>query len=154
MMFKIDLITFNQNLLKIKKRDMANSENLKGKGFANNPQNINRKGRPRKTFNSINEYLSKKGMPIVSKSEFTELFSRIMNATEDEIRALAKAKTTPYALRIILTELGTKNRAQMVRDIRDFIFGQAKQEINHTVKARVLTPEELKQHLKDLEDNY
>ena len=48
MMFKIDLITFNQNLLKIKKRAMANSENLKGKGFMNNPQNINRKGRPRK----------------------------------------------------------------------------------------------------------
>ncbi|QIG88353.1 hypothetical protein G6R40_01190 [Chryseobacterium sp. POL2] len=126
--------------------------NIAGKGFDKNPQNINRKGRPRKTYTVINDIFKDKGIQPVSKSEYIELFSRIMNATEAEINTLKSDKNTPLALRIILAELSSKNKNKIIRDLRNFMFGQSQQEIIQTVKARVITQEEIKRYKRILED--
>lgn len=130
-------------------------ENAGKAGFQKNPQNINRKGRPRKSFRIINEVLKKKGINEIKKNELIEFYTLIFNATEDELRIIVEDKKTPLALKIILLELkDKKTRSVALKDMRDYMFGQATQEISHTVKARVLTPEEMKDHLKNLEENY
>jgi len=126
--------------------------NISGKGFDKNPQNINRKGRPRKTYTVINDIFKSKGIQPVSKSEYIELLSRIMNATEAEINTLKSDKNTPLALRIILAELSSKNKNKIIRDLRNFMFGQPQQEIIQTVKARVITQEEIKRYQRILKD--
>ncbi|TDX83961.1 hypothetical protein [Epilithonimonas xixisoli] len=134
-------------------------ENFKGKdgtaGFHKNPQNINRTGANRKSFSTINEALKKKGIQPLKKNELIESYTLIFNATEEELKRIAVDKKTPFALRLIITELNDKNtRSKAIADLRNYMFGQAMQEINHTVKARVLTPEEMKEHLKNLNDEY
>ncbi|AQX52541.1 hypothetical protein [Elizabethkingia anophelis] len=124
-------------------------------GFAQNPQNINRTGANRKSFAAVNDALKKKGIQALTKKELIEFYTLIFNATEDELKRLVADKKQPLALRYIIAELNDKTtRSKAIADLRNYMFGQAQQEINHTVKARVLTPEEVKQHFKDLEDNY
>lgn len=124
-------------------------------GFDKNPQNINRTGANRKSFSKINEALKKKGIAAIKKSELIEFYTLIFNATEDELKKLAQDKKQPMALRLILMEFNDKRtRSQAIRDFRDYMFGKADEIINHTVKARVLTPEEIKEYVKDMEENY
>lgn len=135
---------------------MANEKNLIGKGFDSKPENINRKGRPRKTFSVVNEQLSDKGFSGIDREQYAELLARIMNATEAEIKALAKSPSTPYVLRIILMELNDpKRRHHVVTDMRDFVFGKPQQTIQHTAKpeqARVLTLEEIDEFFRKTSD--
>lgn len=133
--------------------------NFKGKdgvgGFRNNPQNINRSGANRKSFATINEALKKKGIQPLTKNELIESYTLIFNATEEELKRIAVDKKTPFALRLIITELNDKTtRSKAIADLRNYMFGQAAQEINHTVKARVLNPEEAKELWKGLDNNY
>ncbi|MCJ8498562.1 hypothetical protein MVI27_09840 [Chryseobacterium salipaludis] len=117
---------------------MANEHNLIGKGFDAKPENINRKGRPRKTFSKVNAQLAENGFDNLDRAEYTELLTRIMNATESEIKALAKSPSTPYVLRIILTELSDpKRRHHVITDMRDFVFGKPEQRITHRPAAPV-----------------
>lgn len=134
-------------------------QNFKGKdgvgGFHNNPQNINRSGANRKSFATINEALKKKGIQALTKNELIESYTLIFNATEEELKRIAVDKKTPFALRLIITELNDKTtRSKAIADLRNYMFGQAAQEINHTVKARVLSPEEAKDLWKGLDDDY
>lgn len=134
-------------------------ENFKGRGntagFGKNPQNINRSGANRKSFATVNEALKKKGIQALTKNQLIEFYTLIFNATEDELRRISEDKKTPFALTIILRELKDKTtRSKAIADLRNYMFGQAQQEITHTVKARVLTPEEMKEHLKNLNDEY
>lgn len=134
-------------------------ENFKGKensaGFGKNPQNINRSGANRKSFATINDALKKKGIQALTKNELIESYTLIFNATEDELKRIAVDKKTPFALRLIITELNDKTtRSKAIADLRNYMFGQAAQEVNHKVEARVLSPEEMKAYLKDLNDQY
>lgn len=135
------------------KGDFGNKRNTAG--FQKNPQNINRSGANRKSFATVNEALKKKGIQPLSKKELIEFYTLIFNATEDELKRIAEDKKTPFALKLILTELKDKTtRSKAIADLRNYMFGQATQEINHTVKARVLTPEEMKDHLQNLNNEY
>lgn len=131
-------------------------KNLTGTGgFQNNPQNINRSGANRKSFSIINEALKKKGIQPLKKNELIETYTLIFNATEDELKKIAADKKTPFALRLIIIELNDKStRSKALSDFRNYMFGEAPQEVTHKITARVLTPEEMKDHLKHLEENY
>ncbi|MGL6039044.1 MAG: hypothetical protein ACRC0E_09200 [Soonwooa sp.] len=135
------------------KGDFGNKRNTSG--FDKNPQNINRTGANRKSFAKVNEVLKKKGIQALTKKQLVEFYTLIFNATEDELKALVADKKQPLALRYIIAELNDKStRSKAIADLRNYMFGQAQQEIAHTVKARVLTPEELKEHFKNLEEDY
>ncbi len=124
-------------------------------GFHKNPQNINRSGANRKSFSSINEVLKKKGIQPVKKNELIEFYTLIFNATEDELIKIYQDKKTPLALKIVLMELKDKStRSKAIADLRNYMFGQAMQEHNHTIKARVLTHDEMREHLKKLDEDY
>lgn len=134
-------------------------ENFKGKrntnGFDKNPQNINRTGANRKSFAKLNDALTKKGIKPLSKSEMKEFLMLAMNATEEELKKIAQDKNQPMVLRQLIRELADKRLSyNAIRDMRDYAFGKADENVNHTVKARVLSKEEMKEFLKGLEDNY
>ena len=136
---------------------MPNPENLIGKGFDKNPQNINRTGANRKSFASVNRELKKKGIKPIQKKDLIDAYSFIFNATEDELKEIVKDADVPYAFKLIIGELNNKNtRSKALADLRDFIFGKASQPIEGeiTVKAKVLTKEQIAEAFKKLEDDY
>ena len=136
---------------------MPNPENLIGKGFDKNPQNINRTGANRKSFASVNRELKKKGIKPIQKKDLIDAYSFIFNATEDELKEIVKDAAVPYAFKLIIGELNNKNtRSKALADLRDFIFGKASQPIEGeiTVKAKVLTKEQIAEAFKKLEDDY
>ncbi len=116
---------------------MPNPENLIGKGFKNNPQNINKKGRPKKSFASINQQLKSEGIEPLKKSDLMDAYATIFNTTEARLKEIAADKETPYALRIIILEMNDKKtRARAMQDYRDYSYGRATENIDHTTLGK------------------
>lgn len=96
------------------------------KGQSGNP-----KGRPRKSFATINKELKAKGIDKLSKADLLDAYALIFNSTEDDLVEIAKDKNTPYALKIIILELNDKRtRAKAMQDYRDYAFGRAVENID------------------------
>lgn len=134
-------------------------KNLKGKsntnGFKENPQNINKKGRPKKGFAHVNKFLQEKGYEPVSKKEYSEFVAYMINCTEEDLKKLYIDKSLPLYLRLMIEEMrNPKTRSLVIRDLRDFIFGKAVESVEVTQKARVLTKEEAIEFYKSLEEEY
>jgi len=107
---------------------MPNPENLTGKGFDSNPENINKKGRPRKSFNTINKELKDKGITPLTKSHLIEAYELIFNSNEEDLKKIASDESTPYGLKLIIKELNDKKtRSKALADYRDYMFGKAKE---------------------------
>lgn len=106
---------------------MARIDNLGDKagsnGFDKNKQNINKLGRPRKSFASINHKLKEAGVKQVSKSELLEFYGRLFNLTEKELKDIQENHETPFALKLIIQELGSSaTRSRALQDFRDYMF--------------------------------
>lgn len=134
-------------------------ENLKGKnntnGFKDNPQNINKKGRPKKGFAYVNKLLQEKGYEKASKQEYSDFVAYLINCTEDDLKKIYTDKSLPLYLRLMIEEMrNPKTRSLVIRDLRDFIFGKAVESVEITQKARVLTSEEIKEHIRGFENDY
>ena len=104
------------------------NESAKWQGFDNNPENINRNGRPKKSFASINEELKKKGYEPLTKSQLIEWYSLVFNTDEEELDVIAENPETPFALKIIIKEMKNESyRWRALQDYRDYMFGKAKE---------------------------
>jgi hypothetical protein len=100
--------------------------NAGSNGFEKNPQNINRNGRPRKPFASINQSLKERGIEPISKSELLNSFQLIFNATEDELQELVEDPETPLAYKLMVRELrNEKTASKALTDLRNYLFGKA-----------------------------
>ncbi len=115
---------------------MAKEDNLKPfKKGADSRRNLD--GRPRKSFATINEELKKKGITKLSKSDLLDAYALIFNSTEDDLKDIAKDKNTPYALKLIILELNDKKtRAKAMQDYRDYSFGRATDNVDHTTAGK------------------
>ena len=88
---------------------MANYDNIKNKGFDKNPQNINRKGRPK--------------MPDIS-----DAIAKILNEEKDGLQALD-------AILKALRNKAIKGDVRAAQEILDRAFGKSKQHIEHSGQA-------------------
>lgn len=111
-------------------------------GFGANPQNINRKGPPRKSFASINATLMEKGVSKLTKQDLIDAYALIFNSTEEDLQEILEAEDTPMAFKIIVKSLGDKKfRDQAMKDLRDYMFGKSAQQVEVTFKEQPLFPD-------------
>ena len=138
---------------------MANNQNLTGSGgFKKNPQNINKTGANRKSFASINKELVDKGVVPLTKSALIDAYSLVFNSTENELKDIENNKDTPYALRIIISELqNSKTKAKAIADYRDYMFGKAQSNLDIKTDGESLNTDLSKattEELKKIDDLY
>ena len=115
------------------KKQRGNPEIWKlAKGFDKNPQNINKKGRPKKSFNKINEFLKKRGVEPLMKPHLIEAYSLILNSDQESLQKIKEDPSTPVAFVAIIDELEDKNtRMRAMQDYRDYMFGKAAHVTEH-----------------------
>jgi hypothetical protein len=107
------------------------------KGYFKKGESGNPNGRPRKSFATINAELQKKGITKLSKSDLIDAYALIFNSTEDDLKDIAKDNNTPYALKLIILELNDKKtRARAMQDYRDYSFGRATDNVDHTTNGK------------------
>lgn len=109
---------------------IVDQANHNANGFAQNPQNINRKGRPKKSLSSLNEELKGEGYEGVTKGVYVESLQLIMNLDEARLMDIVKDLEQPYYLRLMIGNLNDpKQRAKMMSDYRDYALGKATESV-------------------------
>lgn len=129
-----------------KKSGWCGPEGSDVRGFKLYPENINRKGPPRKAFSTFNSHLEEHGVEQVKRGQFREALLNLFNLKEEELLTLADDENAPMALRIMAKELlQPKTRAKYLSEVRDWSLGTPPQE--HEVVHK--TDFDPKQILKD-----
>lgn len=100
-----------------------------GKGnFSKNPENINRKGRPKKNYQEHIDDIKSKGYIAPTRSEYFEMVSLLLSMTESDLQEFAENEERPYWIRCMVVDMNNKNtRQRFMEDLRDWIYGKADQ---------------------------
>lgn len=132
---------------------MSKKNNLEGHGFHINPERINRKGRPKKSFRIFNDKLKEEGYEPLKKKDLIEAYSLIFSASEATLKDVAKDKEQPFALRLIIMELSDKRlRAKAMQDYREYMFNTDDMPVvNYNVEV---SRDEAKQILADAKEEF
>jgi len=80
---------------------MGKEERFKGNTFAKNPQNINRKGRPRTTVRTLLDELSAKGYKTMTKEDIKLLYLSLLDNSQEELLTLTNDKDTSMIIRVV-----------------------------------------------------
>jgi hypothetical protein len=116
---------------------MPKPENLIGKGFDKNPQNINKKGVPPKVLKSMLEYFEAKYGQRPAKGEVISLLSYVESLPQGVLKDFVNDETTPAAVaaygRLILTGDQKDYRRCLASEmINDRLHGKPKQSTDIT----------------------
>lgn len=127
--------------------------NKDGSGFDKHPENINRKGRPKKLLSHINEQLKKEGYENVSSSQLKECYELLLNLPISKIFEIAGKKVIlnaeelklnpnapillssneddyPYSLRLVASSLLSKNGFMYMQQILDRTYGYPQKSVD------------------------
>lgn len=114
---------------------MPKPENLIGKGFDKRPQNINKKGRPKKLISYVNTSLSKEGYKPATDTEIKEAFLIMINLPFSKIKEIADVKNDdgfPMLYKLVAKELMGRRGQEMLEKSLDRGIGRAQQHVDHT----------------------
>jgi hypothetical protein len=121
----------------MKRSPGANPENVIKNGFKKNPQNINRKGKPKKALTSIMEYLEKTYGKPIPKAESIKLLEYIETLPISKLVEFVKDQELPAIVqaygRLLLTgDQKDMRRVSAAELIKDRVHGKPKQAIEHS----------------------
>ena len=107
---------------------------IKNKGFDKNPNNINRKGRPRRLVSSIIQDLKEKGIVQVKATDIVEAFEMLFNLESKEIAEIANNDKNPYFIRRVAKEMLSGKGFDIIERMIDRVHGKPKQATEITGK--------------------
>ena len=107
---------------------------IKNKGFDKNPNNINRKGRPRRLVSSIIQDLKEKGIVQVKATDIVEAFEMLFNLESKEIAEIANNDSNPYFIRRVAKEMLSGKGFDIIERMIDRVHGKPKQATELTGK--------------------
>ena len=119
---------------------------IKNKGFDKNPNNINRKGRPRRLVSSIIQDLKEKGIVQVKAIDIVEAFEMLFNLESKEIAEIANNDKNPYFIRRVAKEMLSGKGFDIIERMIDRVHGKPKQSTELTGKdGKDLIPPSIKE---------
>ncbi len=111
--------------------NMPNPENIKGKGFDKNPQNINKKGRePIKLISSVIKELEKIGIKSTNKTEIREVYLMLLNLSIKDLHKISDDKTQPALVYIVAKQIISGRGYEIIEKMLDRAIGKAEQQID------------------------
>ena len=116
---------------------MPNPDNIKGKGFKNNPQNINKNGAPPRLLSTITAELKAKGYERATANQVADAFETLMNVPEDELRKMVNEGKSPMSLRIVGKAMLTAKGWEVLQAMLDRAHGKAKLSMDVSEKVAV-----------------
>lgn len=137
-------------------------EHIKGKGkqFSSTYQPANR-GRKKSAYRQLIEQLEENGLPRISNEEYNRISSGVIRQPTPILVEIEKDEDTPVFVRTDIRGLLNDMKVGSTRTldkILDRILGRPMQptENKHdvVVKPRTLTPEEAKEYIKTIQEEY
>ena len=107
---------------------------IKNKGFDKNPNNINRKGRPRRLVSSIVKELKEKGIAQVTPNDIIDIYESYLNLKSKEIAEIANNEDNPYFARRVAKEMLSGKGFDIIERMIDRVHGKPKQATELTGK--------------------
>lgn len=116
---------------------MPKPENIIGKGFDKRPENINKKGRPRKLISHINTELKADGYTPASVDEIKEAYLTLLNLPISKLKEFQNVNNDGYPMlyKLVAKEMLGKRGMEMLEKVLDRAIGKAQQSIDHTSKG-------------------
>ena len=129
-------------------------EHIKGKGFDKNPQNINRKGRPRKLITDVIAQLEEQGIKPATKPDIQDIYMRLMNVEIPELEQIVKDSTQPVLVRIVGKSVLSGKGFDIIEKMLDRSIGKAMNSIdlNANVQSTSLSREEFLANLNKFDN--
>ena len=116
-----------------KKGAMNGNKTNKGQGFDWNPQNINRKWRPKKGISFINSELEKEWHSPATKQDILDACLYIMNLSTTELEKLKNKKNLPILIKIIVKSISDKKQDfYILEKLLDRAIWKPKQDMGFT----------------------
>jgi hypothetical protein len=113
-----------------------------GKPFVKGDTRINRGGRPKKSYSAIIQSMKALGYEAPTVTEFHEVLGLLFVMNEADMKQMQDDESTPQWVRLTIAELNNKNtRHRVMADHRDWLFGRAKQSIDHTTAGEAIRPQ-------------
>lgn len=107
---------------------MPKPENIVGKGFDKNPQNINRDG-TRRLIGTVNQELQRSGFKEATRAEITSLYLRLMQLPLTELTDAVKDETNPIIIRVVGKAILSGKGFEIIEKILDRTLGKSTQPI-------------------------
>ena len=101
-------------------------------GFQKNPQNINRKGRPRKMIADVIDELEKQGIKAATKPDIQDIYMRLINVEIPELEQIVKDQTQPVLVRIVGKNVLSGKGFDIIEKMLDRSIGKAEQKTDIT----------------------
>ncbi len=107
-------------------------ENIIGKGFDANPDNINKKGRPRTTVHSLLDELKKKGYKTINKEDIKFLYLSLLDNSQEELLKLTNDKESSMIIRVVAKSILDKKGFDIIEKMLDRTMGKPVSTNEHT----------------------
>lgn len=116
---------------------MANKiDRLKGKSFKTNPENINKKGRPRTTVRVLLDDLKSKGYKTINKEDIKFLYLSLLDNSQEELSKLTNDKESSMIIRVVAKSILDKKGFDIIEKMLDRTMGKPAQLIGEDSENR------------------
>ncbi len=114
-------------------------DKINTQGFAKNPKNIRRTGRPKKLVNHINEELKIEGYDPVTPDHIKQAYLTICNLPYHRIKEMAnnKKEDIPILYQLVAREMIGKRGMELLDKLLDRAVGKPTQPLDHTSKGPI-----------------
>lgn len=112
------------------KKVLSGKDNVNG--FQKNPQNINRKGRPRKMIADVIAELEKQGIKAATKPDIQDIYMRLINIDIPELEKIVKDAEQPVLVRIVGKNILSGKGFDIIEKMLDRSIGKAEQKTDIT----------------------
>tara|TARA_R110000803_G_scaffold61223_2_gene120986 strand:+ start:55 stop:444 length:390 start_codon:yes stop_codon:yes gene_type:complete len=114
---------------------MKKNDNLVGKGFDANPQNINRTGANRKSISSVNVELETNGYVAANKKDILDCYLRLINIDLKKLGEMVKDDDQPAMIRIVGKAILSGKGFDVVEKVLDRGIGKPDNKVDVTTKG-------------------
>lgn len=108
-------------------------EHFKGKDFRSNPQNINRKGQPKKGIAKVNAALLEEWYEPATKADIEANYLAMVTLEHDRLIELAWDNRQPYIVNLIAKNLIADWGFDILEKMLDRSIGKAKQTVDTNI---------------------